>query len=166
MHSSSNSPPRLMTLQERISSSKVKKIYHRLPDAARTILDILQSKDVLLRIIARYGGCTLHIPAKWPPIGKTSSYKGHPLRKVLTPKQMLTFVQHYGGTAIYIPSCTKFSKELRNDVIIKTFIKDTRKGKSSGYVVEKLARRYKLSDRRIWEILKSTTKDESLIDAK
>ncbi len=156
MHSSSNSRPRIMSLQERLNSSKVEKIYHRLPDSARTILDIMQNKDVLLRMVGRFGGCTLKIPARWPPVGRCSSHKGHPLRRVLTPNQMDAMVKHYGGTSVYIPHCTRLMQELRNEVIIKSFIKESRKGKSSGKIVQKLARRYRLSDRRIWEILKIT----------
>ncbi len=153
--SSSNSiQPRVMSLKERLGSSKSKKIYHRLPDAARTILEIMKNDDILLRIITRYGGCTLNIPVKWPPVGKTSIYRGHPLRRVLTPKQMLQIVSHYGGTALYIPNCNKFLLELRNEAIIKAFLLSTRKGLSSGKVVQRLARRYRLSDRRIWDILK------------
>ncbi len=156
---SKTSTSRVMNLKERLTSSRAKKFYHRLPDAARTILALMKSDDILIRIIGRYGGCSLNVPAKWPPVGKDSKYRGHPLRRVLTPKQMLEMVKHYGGTALYVPNCNKFLKELRNDVIVKSFIRSTRKGASSGKVVQRLARRYKLSDRRIWEILKAIPND-------
>ncbi len=154
MFDSSNLAPRVRGLKERLNSSRPEKIYNRLPEGARTILDIMQNDEILLQLISRYGGCTLNIPTKWPPNGKKSNYKGHYLRRVLTPTQMQKIVAHYGGTALYIPKCTKYIQLLRNRTIINTFSKQTKNGTSSGIIVQRLARRYRLSDRRIWDILK------------
>ncbi len=161
MYSSSGRPPRTLTLKERLNSSKPTKMRLRLPDAARTLYELMQSNDVFLKIVGSFGGCTLRVPAKWPPHGKKPDFRGHPLRKVLNPTQMKQMVGHYGGTDLYIPKCTKYIMELRNDAIIKGFTKFTSRGKSAGDTVRFLARRYRLSDRRIWDILKQYTENLS-----
>ncbi len=155
LDSNSHRPPRKRGLKERLNSSANTKIYLRMPDAARTIYSIMKSNEILLKLIGRFGGCTLHIPAKWPPLGQSSNYKGHALRRVLTPQQMQAMVAHYGGTDLYIPKCTKYLLQLRNNTIIQSFTKAVQQGRSTGNVVQWLARRYRLSDRRIWDILKS-----------
>ncbi len=161
MYDSSSAPTRKRTLKERLGSSSGEKLYLRLPDTARVLFEIFKDNSVLIEIVSRFGGCTLHVPSNWPPVGKRPSYKGHPLRKILTPAQMLKVVAHYGGTDLYVPRCTKYMSQMRNSSIVKEFSAKTRHGKSTGSTVQWLARRYNLSDRRIWSILKQST--ESMI---
>ncbi len=161
-YNSSETMPRKRSFRERASSSKSKKLYLSLPDAARTLYDVFKSNNLLIKIIGRYGGCTLHIPAKWPPVGQSANFKGHVLRRVLSPEQMRLMVAHYGGTDLYVPKCSKYILQLRNASIINEFSKKIAKGKSTGDVVQWLARRYRLSDRRIWHILKHDLEDETV----
>ncbi len=152
--SSASRPPRHRTLKERLDGTQIKTVHLHLPDAARTLQTLLQNSETLVQVIGRFGGCTLRIPAQWPPYGKRASFKGHPLRALLTPAQMKRLVAHYGGTDLYVPKCTQHVVTLRNISITNTFCKEIRKGRSTGSVVQQLARRYQLSDRRVWDILK------------
>ncbi len=128
----------------------------KLPDTAQLLYDILKDTQVLQSLLRHFGGHTLRIPARWPPHGETQNTDKHPLRQVLSPEQMQSLVQHFSGTELYIPKCNKYLCQVRNVAIVSSFSTATRHGISSGQAVQELARRYQLSDRRIWGILKST----------
>jgi len=64
-------------------------------------------------------------------------------------------VKHYGGVELYIPRCAAALQAARDAAINERYIAETNKGRSSADVVFSLARRYKISDRRVWDILKT-----------
>ncbi len=131
-------------------------LYEKLPDTAQVLYGILENAEVLHQVLQQFGGQTLRIPARWPPHGQSKESHKHPLRQVLTPEQMQKIVRHFGGTELYIPQCKRYLCYMRNSTIVSAFSKATQSGVSSGQAVQVLARRYQLSDRRIWGILKST----------
>ncbi len=135
------------------NSSDTKKIVH-IPEAVQILETVLGSSQALLQLVQQFGGCTVRIPVRWPPRGKPQNYFGHPFRCVLTPKQMGKIVNHFKGTDLYVPKCQKYIQLIRNNSIIKSYCKETQKGVSSGQVVQHLAKRHALTDRRIWGILK------------
>ncbi len=147
---------RQRTLKERLSDSQVQNVHIHLPESAQILQEILRSNEKLLQLIGHFGGCTVRVPAQWPPHGQKPDYKGHPLRSVLSGSQMKRVVSHFGGTDLYVPRCTKHILRLRDQALTDSFCKETRKGKSTGHVVQKLARRYQISDRRVWGILKNS----------
>ena len=59
-----------------------------------------------------------------------------------------------GGEKIYIPQCAAALRRLRDMEIHRQFEQGVREGVSANTLVAELARAYKLSDRRVWEILK------------
>ncbi len=151
--------PRPQSLKERLGDSHVKNVHVHLPESAQVLQSVIQNNDSLLQLIGHFGGCTLRVPAQWPPHGQKANYKGHPLRRVLSSSQMQRMVSHYGGTDLYVPKCTQHILRLRNKALTDSFCKETRRGQSTGHVVQKLARRYHISDRRVWAILKDSAED-------
>lgn len=66
--------------------------------------------------------------------------------------QLLT--SHLGGEKIYIPQCSAALRRLRDLEMHRQFEQAVREGVTANTVVAELARAYKLSDRRVWVILK------------
>lgn len=155
--------PTVRKKQQASSSEQNKqKIIRQFPEGARTLFALLGNMETVLQLVGKFGGTTIRVPRKWPPSKKTDTPQSHILRSVLTPRQMHILVQHFGGTELYIPQCTKYIMKMRNISIIKTFSKNTARGQSSKAVVQKLARRHGISDRRIWDILKSSPSDSEI----
>ncbi len=143
-------------LKKSFGNTDVETLYSSLPGAAYELSIVLNNSETLLSVLSRFGGCTLRIPARWPPHGQSVHCRNHDLRKVLTGKQMEKVVAHFAGTDVYIPKCTQYLRNTRNAAIIKYFSNAARKGTSSGVIVQRLAQRFQLSDRRIWTILKES----------
>lgn len=61
---------------------------------------------------------------------------------------------HMGGDKIYIPRCAAALRRVRDLEINRQFEQAVREGVTANTVVAELARAYKLSDRRVWIILK------------
>lgn len=61
---------------------------------------------------------------------------------------------HMGGDKIYIPRCATALRRVRDMEINRQFEQGVREGVTANTVVAELARAYKLSDRRVWDILK------------
>ncbi len=141
-------------LKNTLTSSAPRSFEHCLPEAAKLIYALLGDSQTLLALLKAFGGHTLRIPGRWPPRGRKRNCQDHELCSVLSPEQMLKFVEHFAGTDVYIPKCTKYLCEVRNASIVQYFCKVTRQGTSSGDAVQALAKRHYLSDRRIWGILK------------
>ncbi|WP_165078280.1 MULTISPECIES: Mor transcription activator family protein [unclassified Desulfovibrio] len=120
-----------------------------LPEGARQLWAALDDLDRFKRVLMTYGGRTLRIPASVPP-------PGHRLRQSLGAACTERLVARYGGTELYVPTCRAVLGRLRQQEIIRDFSRAAGRGMSSVNAVAALAGRYGLSDRRIWQILKTT----------
>ncbi|MDE7240775.1 Mor transcription activator family protein [Desulfovibrio sp.] len=120
-----------------------------LPEGARLLWRALGDMRLLRRVLAEYGGRTLRIPVAVPP-------EGHALRRRLGPRALTRLCAALGGTEVYVPTCGGLLSRLRQQEIIRAFSRATAAGMSSVSAVAALAGRYSLSDRRIWQILKTT----------
>ena len=120
-----------------------------LPEGARQLWAALDDLDRFKRVLTAYGGRTLRIPAAVPP-------PGHRLRRDLGAVCTERLVARYGGTELYVPTCRAVLGRLRQQEIIRDFSRAAGRGMSSVNAVSALAGRYGLSDRRIWQILKTT----------
>jgi len=112
-----------------------------------------------LRIIERLGGLTVRIavpdtPADQPPRAPLSKVLGEPLERALH--------HHYASEILYIPRCAQLLAQQRNRAIHGAFEDLLREGKSARSIVAILARRFGLSDRRIWDILKLPLSGETV----
>lgn len=120
-----------------------------LPDGARRIWTALGDMRQLWRVLVAYGGRTLRIPCALPPAT-------HALRRRLGVACLRGLVAAFGGTELYVPTCGRLLARLRQREIITEFSHATARGVSSVTAVARLAARHDLSDRRIWQILKTT----------
>ena len=120
-----------------------------LPEGARQLWAALDDLDRFKRVLAEYGGRTLRIPVSVPG-------PGHRLRHSLGAACTARLVARYGGTELYVPTCRAVLGRLRQQEIIRDFSRAAGRGMSSVNAVAALAGRYGLSDRRIWQILKTT----------
>lgn len=119
-----------------------------LPEGARLLWRALGDMCLLRRVLAEYGGRTLRIPVAVPP-------EGHALRRRLGARCLGKLCAALGGTEVYVPTCGGLRSRLRQQEIIRAFSRATAGGMSSVNAVAALAGRYSLSDRRIWQILKT-----------
>ena len=60
----------------------------------------------------------------------------------------------YGGTCLYIPRCARLARHVRQRELLGAFSRHTAAGTSSNAEVRFLARRYGITDRRVWQLLK------------
>lgn len=120
-----------------------------LPDSVRRLWTVLGDMRRLWRVLAAYGGRTLRIPCALPPAS-------HALRRRLGAACLRRLVAAFGGTEIYVPTCGRVLARVRQREIIMEFSHATARGVSSVTAVARLAARHDLSDRRIWQILKTT----------
>lgn len=120
-----------------------------LPEGARLLWRALGDLRLLRRVLAEYGGRTLRVPVTVPP-------GDHALRRRLGLRALTRLCAALGGTEVYVPTCGGLRSRLRQQEIIRAFSRATAGGMSSVTAVAALAGRYSLSDRRIWQILKTT----------
>ncbi|MBH2032412.1 MAG: hypothetical protein I8H73_06130 [Pseudomonadales bacterium] len=67
----------------------------------------------------------------------------------------------WADVRLYIPKCDAALRCMRDHEINSQFEQGVREGISANTLVNELARSYKLSDRRIWEILKQPSGEAS-----
>lgn len=155
--SSALGPPRAGSLRRRMANSSPemeRRCLEELPATVRELLHVLGDLDTVLELVSAFGGGTWYVPTVWPLAGTRGGKASHPLRRVLTQEQMTALIRHYSGTQLYVPRCHRALQRLRNARIILSFSAGVAKGSSSRDLVRRLARRYNLTDRRVWDILK------------
>ncbi|MDO5484180.1 MAG: Mor transcription activator family protein [Desulfovibrionaceae bacterium] len=118
-----------------------------LPENAQRIWEALGDARHLWRVLHACGGPSLRVPKRLPD-------EGHPLCRLLGRPCLRKLIAVFGGTQLYVPRCEALLGKLRQREIIAAFSRSTGRGVSSTAAVAALARRYSLSDRRIWQILK------------
>lgn len=117
-----------------------------------TPVNLLEIVEVIgeaaaLKLVARFGGTTPRLPAL------RNLASDHPLAQCIGIEALTRLVTETGGGRwLYVARCHKGMMQQRNRNIVQAY--------SGGEKVESLARRYHLSDRRIWDILGSTVVDD------
>ena len=109
-----------------------------LPESVRLLRQVLEDDAALHRLLEHCGGLTLRIPRRFPAEGPV-------LRRLL---------EAYGGTCLYIPRCARLARQVRQRELLGAFSRHTAAGTSSNAEVRFLARRYGITDRRVWQLLK------------
>lgn len=104
-----------------------------------------------LRLVQELGGTTWEF-AKGA--NRNGEIRVAALADLLGEELARRLTQHMGGEKIYIPQCTTALRRLRDLEIHRQFEQAVHEGVAANTVVAELARTYKLSDRRIWLILK------------
>ena len=122
------------------------------PEAVQFLINLI-GEDGTFSLIQHYGGSTLRIPRGDTIVGRT---KIDLLAQKIGKQEVHNIVQTFGGTCIYIPNCKKLLTAKQHAKISQDRDKLAAKGISERQLVSDLARRYKLSDRHIWRILKKS----------
>lgn len=122
------------------------------PEAVQFLINLI-GEEGTFSLIQHYGGSTLRIPRGDTIVGRT---KIDLLAQKIGKQEVQNIVQEFGGTCIYIPNCKKLLTAKQHAKIIQDRDKLAAKGISERQLVSDLARRYKLSDRHIWRILKKS----------
>lgn len=121
-----------------------------LPAHVREIARVVGLPNAL-RLVSELGGTTWEF-AKGA--NRNGQIKVAALGDILGEEGAALLTIHLGGGKVYIPQCAAALRQLRDLEIHRQFEQAVREGVSANIVVAELARTYKLSDRRIWIILK------------
>ena len=103
------------------------------------------------RLVEELGGTT------WPVakgVRRLGIIRHEALKEVVGETAANIMAERWGSEPLYIAKCDVPLRRLRDLDIHRQFEQAVREGVSANTVVSELARTYKLSDRRIWEILK------------
>lgn len=122
-----------------------------LPGSVQLLRQTLDDDTALHSLLRRCGGLTLRIPRRFPA-------EGHLLRRLLPEPCLRRLLDAYGGTCLYIPRCARLARQVRQRELLDAFSRHTATGTSSNVEVRFLARRYGLTDRRIWQLLKEDSR--------
>jgi len=125
----------------------------------RQVLDIAEAIGIpaTQRLVDELGGTT------WP-VAKGKRRLGiirhEALVNVVGLEAAEIMAKRWANVQLYIPRCDAALRSLRDHEINTQFEQGVREGISANTLVAELARSNKLSDRRIWEILKTPTDRE------
>ncbi|MFL1552481.1 Mor transcription activator family protein [Pseudomonas sp. D47] len=122
----------------------------------RQVLDIAEAIGIpaTQRLVDELGGTT------WPVAqGKRrlGIIRHEALVNVIGVEAAEIMAKRWANVQLYIPRCDAALRSLRDHDINTQFEQGVREGISANTLVAELARSNKLSDRRIWEILKTPT---------
>lgn len=120
-----------------------------LPDVARELAELVGLSKALL-LAERLGGTTFPIPKR---ATKAGELRFSLLADVVGVDDADQLCKHYGGTNLYVPRCAGALRRIRDANIVAHFDKEVGR-RSANEVVAELALSYRLSDRRVWDILK------------
>lgn len=126
-----------------------------LPVQVQEIAELIGLPDAL-RLVEQLGGTTWEF-AKGR--NRDGQIRVAALGDLLGEETATRLTGHLGGEKLYIPKCDAALRRLRDLEMNRQFEQAVREGVSANTVVNELARAYKLSDRRVWKILKQPLSD-------
>ena len=110
----------------------------KLPDLLREIEEVA-GREAALGLAGRYGGRHVQIPRR--------ARAGHALADLVGPAALAKLVQRYGGCRLYIAKAPSAARARRDAAIAAR--------RAAGETVATLARAYGLSERQIWNVLRT-----------
>lgn len=121
-----------------------------LPQNARELVDLVGVVPALA-LVENFGGLTLRIPLGETARGRAmledmARHAGEDAAEAIS--------RQYGGSSFYIPNCKLALVKARDALMIKERAERAAKGESERGIVMALARKYRLSDRYVWRLLK------------
>jgi len=111
----------------------------------------LVGQAVAAELVRKLGGTTFPVPMRATVQGEV---RYRQLVEVVGEEAAKTLVYHYGGSELYIPRGARSIQEQRDAAINAEATAAIRAGRSTTEIVNELARKYGLTDRRVWDILK------------
>ena len=127
------------------------------PSRSSFVTDVipLVGQAVAAELVRRLGGTTFPVPKRETAQGEV---RYRQLVEVVGEEAAKTLVYHYGGSELYIPRGARSIQEQRDAAINAEATAAIRAGKSTTVIVSELAIKYKLTDRRVWDVLKTVPK--------
>jgi len=101
-------------------------------------------------LIQTWGGTTFPVSKNLTRLGQIR-HEG--LAEVVGMEAAKVLTKHFGGEVLSIPLCQAAMLELRNRAIRSEFDELTR-DHSASYAAGQLARRYQMTERHVWRVLK------------
>lgn len=120
-----------------------------LPTVAREIAGLIGLPKTL-QLVEALGGTTFPVAKRETRLGEV---RYQMLERVVGVEAANELTARYGGTDLYIPRCATALRNVRDAAIVADFDRETQ-NRSANAVVAEIALRYRLSDRRVWLILK------------
>ncbi len=132
--------------------SSLSHLHGLLPPSIHEVAEVI-GMPATLRLVERFGGTTLLLPKGATRTGRSSLQR---LSGKVGGAVAEALAHHFGGEPFYVPRCDTALRRLRDLDICETFEARVRQGHTANQVVADLAILHKISDRRIWIILKNT----------
>ncbi|KUM02921.1 DNA transposition protein [Chromobacterium subtsugae] len=130
---------------------KLEQLPNLLPETVRLIAGMIGLPNTL-KLVENLGGTTFPVSKKRSRLGEARYLA---LAEVVGVEAADRLCQHYGGDLLYIPRCASALRRLRDYAICEAFDRLSRE-LGSNAAVSQLAQQHRLTDRRIWDILKRT----------
>jgi len=114
-----------------------------------SILEIIEviGEGAALKLVKEFGGTTVRLPAK------CNLTEDNPIARCIGLDTLTALLKVIGGGRwLHIAQCSRGLLAQRNQEIVKRY--------SAGEKVDNLVRRFRISDRHIWNILGSTAIDD------
>lgn len=118
-----------------------------LPPSLKDLVDVI-GLPAAQALVSEYGGVRLTVPLKMP--------EDHQLAELLGIEAARKLAHHYGLERLDIPNAKAAIMAVRN--------KQMRQDHADGVSARRLARRYRLTERRVWEILAEGVRDDRQAD--
>jgi Mor family transcriptional regulator len=133
-----------------------------LPKAVKDMVSRMGYQSAM-QVVSKVGGTSFLVPMPAANHGDLSVEARRKLDEALGSETLGALLRkYYGGSMLYIPSCATAMRTLRDIAIHKFTETGLDQGRSMNSMVSELAIKFGLSDRRIWEILKTLNPAELL----
>lgn len=135
-------------------------VQHLLPEMAQLIARLI-GLPKSLKLIEAWGGTTFPVSKN---VRRDGQIRFEALAEVIgiEAAQILTF--HFGGEVLAIPRCAVAMREVRDRMLRHDFDQETQEHPAV-HVVTQLARRYQMTERNVWRLLKQTDKAKEVRQA-
>lgn len=123
-----------------------------LPQSVQRIADLV-GLPATLKLVKALGGTSWYFARG---VGRNGQARVAALSEIVgdeAAERLATYLHE--RESVYIPKCDAALRRLRDAEIHRQFEQAVREGLTANVVVAELARTYRLSDRRVWKILKS-----------
>ena len=121
-----------------------------LPQTIQTIAELV-GMPATARLVEAFGGTTFPVPVGGNR--KKGLMRRAALGQVVGDEAAEKIVRHFGGSELYIPRCAYQLRASRDQALIKDFDELCAAGLSANEATNELALKYRLSNRRVYDIL-------------
>lgn len=126
-----------------------------LPSGMRAIADLVGIVPALA-LAEHFGGLTLRVPAG---ANRRAQNVLHDLAAKIGPDAARLLASRYAGAELYVPNCKNALARARHSLMLADRSELASQGCSEREIVRRLSRKYRLSDRYVWRLLKRPAPD-------